>query len=178
MVYKKFIKTVAPVIMYILMWGGNLMYAAGAEHKHGENDLSTEHQIAELPMCPFCKEVRASSEKERVLAAKSMVCPDCKSEVSALEIHHCDKCGKDVLICTMCQKASASLKAETMIGKCPKCKKVLSRYVKGKVLATWKMKCRDCRMKSHEWLIQHCKTCNIDFLACPICEKEQERFQK
>ncbi len=134
--------------------------------------------VVSQPLCPFCKKVHVSPVKEKTLAAKNIVCPDCKSELSALEVHHCDTCGKDVLICAMCQKASAGLKAETMIGTCPKCKKVLSRYVTGKVLTNWKTKCRDCRMKSQEWLIQHCKACDIDFLACPICEKEQERFQK
>lgn len=180
MVYKKFMKTVEPVIicMHILLLGSDLMYAGEVAHKHIENDPLLEHSTTELPMCPFCKKVHVSPEKEKALAAKNIVCPNCKSEVTALEVHHCDKCGKDVFVCAMCQKASAGLKAETMIGKCPKCKKVLSRYVKGKVLATWEIKCLDCRMKSHEWLIQHCKTCDIDFLACPICEKEQERFQK
>lgn len=118
------------------------MYAGEVAHKHGENDPLAEHSTTEPPMCPFCKKVHVSPEKETTLAAKNIVCPDCKSEVTALEVHHCDTCGKDVLICAMCQKASAGLKAKTMIGKCPKCKKVLSRYVKGKVLATWKMKCR------------------------------------
>ncbi|MBI2556518.1 MAG: hypothetical protein HYW13_03710, partial [Planctomycetes bacterium] len=85
---------------------------------------------------------------------------------------------KDVLACVMCQKASAELKASTMEGKCPKCKEVRVRAIKGKTFAKWEMKCPDCKKNLQEWLTQHCDKCDVDFLACPICKKEQEKGKK
>ena len=58
-----------------------------------------------------------------------------------------------------------------MEGKCPRCKEVRVRAMKGKTFAKWEMKCPDCKKKSQEWLTQHCDTCDVDFLACPICKK-------
>ena len=46
------------------------MYAGEVAHKHGENDLSTEHQIAELPMCPFCKGGVQAQKRKRYLQQK------------------------------------------------------------------------------------------------------------
>ena len=103
---------------------------------------------------------------------------DCKNEIGELAVHHCDKCGKDVLACVMCQKTSAELKASTMEGKCPKCKEVRVRAIKGKTFAKWEMKCPDCKHKTQEWLVQHCDKCDVEFLACPICKKEQEKGKK
>lgn len=161
-----------------MMWGGAFIYADEETHTHSEKALAPEHPTVELPMCPTCKDVRVSPEKGRTLAAQVMVCPDCKNEIGELAVHHCDKCGKDVLVCTMCQKASAELKAATMEGKCPKCMEVRSRPIKGKSLAVKEMKCPDCKKKSQEHLILHCDKCNIDFDACPICKKEQEKGKK
>lgn len=179
MLSKKIFGIVASAIMAVsvINWIGNLAYAEEV-HKHSEKALAPAHPTAEEFVCPSCKEVRVSPEKGKTLAAMSMVCPDCKHEIGELAVHHCDKCGKDVLVCVMCQKASAEIKAETMEGKCPKCKEVRVRPIKGKTLAKWEMKCPDCKHKMQEWLIQHCDKCDVDYLACPICKKEQEKVKK
>ena len=165
----------------VMTWSGAITRAdepAVEMHKHSEKALAPEHPTVEQPMCPNCKDVRVSPEKGRTLAAQVMVCPDCKNEISELAVHHCDKCGQDVLVCVMCQKAAAELKAATMEGKCPKCKEMRVRPIKGKTLAKWEMKCPDCKKKSQEWLIQHCDKCDVDFIACPICKKQQEEKGK
>ena len=162
----------------VIIWEGNFAYAQEETHKHSEKALAPKHKTVEPPMCPTCKEVRLSPVKGKTLAAMPMVCPDCKNEIGEVAVHHCDKCEKDVLACVICQSTSAELKAATMEGKCPKCKEVRVRPIKGKTLATWEMKCQDCKQKIEEWLIQHCDTCDVDFLACPICKKKQEKFQK
>lgn len=181
MLQKRFLGVVAAAVtsVSLLVCGGAFTYADETQpqevHKHSEKALAPEHATVEQPMCPHCKDVRVSPEKGRTLAAQVMVCPDCKNEVGELAVHHCDKCGKDVLSCVMCQKASAELKAATREGECPKCKQVRVRGVKGKTLARWEMKCPDCKKKSHEWLVQHCESCDVDFLACQICKKEQKK---
>lgn len=156
----------------------NFAYAGEEIYKHNEKGLASEHPAKETPICPSCKEARLSPEKGRTLATMPMVCPDCKNEISEFAVHHCDKCGKDILACVLCQKASAELKASTMISKCPRCKRVRSRLIKEKALVRWKIKCPNCKHKLQEWFIQHCNTCDVDFLACPNCKKEQEKFQK
>jgi len=180
MLNKKFVGIVSFTVISVsvMMWGDNFAYAQEETHKHSEKALAPEHPIVEEFICPSCKEVRVSPEKGRTLAAMPMVCPDCKNEITELAVHYCDKCGKDVLVCVLCQKATAELKAATMQGKCPKCKEVRTRPIKGKTLAKWEMKCPDCKKKTQEWFIQHCDTCDVDFLACPICKKEQEKAKK
>ncbi|MFN3533005.1 MAG: hypothetical protein ACK41Q_10910 [Candidatus Brocadia sp.] len=66
-----------------------------------------------------------------------------------------------------CSFSYAELKAAVREAECQKCKEVRARPVKGKTLATWEMKCPDCKHKPREWLIQHCDTCDADFIACP-----------
>ena len=185
MLNKKFLGIVVSAVTSVglMMCAGNFVYAKEEQkqeetHKHGEKALAPEHPTVEPPMCPSCKDVRVSPEKGRTLAAQVMVCPDCKNEIGELSVHHCDKCGKDVMACVMCQKASAELKSANMEGKCPKCKEVRVRAIKGKTLAKWEMKCPDCKKKTQEWLTQHCDKCDADFLACPICKKEQEKGKK
>ncbi|GJQ57281.1 MAG: hypothetical protein SCALA701_00820 [Candidatus Scalindua sp.] len=104
-----------------------------------------------------------------------MKCPHCKDEVEELAVHHCDKCGNDVMVCVLCQKASVDLEPATMESRCPKCKRVLARRIKGTIAppVKWEMKCPDCGKKSEKWLNQHCDTCDIDFIVCPLCKKEQ-----
>ena len=179
MLNKNVFGIVASVIMVvsIMNWIGNLSYAEEV-HKHSEKAMAPAHPTAEEFVCPSCKEVRVSPEKGKTLAVMSMVCPDCKHEIGELAVHHCDTCGKDVLVCVMCQKAAAEIKAETKEGKCPKCKEVRVRPIKGKTLAKWEMNCPDCKHKMQEWRIQHCDKCDVDFLACPICKKEQEKVKK
>lgn len=157
----------------------NYLYAEKEEtHKHLEKGLAPKHKTEETFVCPQCKEVRVSPEKGKTLAKTPMVCPDCRNEISELAIHHCDVCGKDVLVCVLCKEAAAELQAETMKTKCPECKEVRVRPIKGKTLAKWEMKCPDCKKTSQEWLTEHCDTCSVDFLACPICKKEQEKGTK
>ncbi|TVL96441.1 MAG: hypothetical protein CV087_23735 [Candidatus Brocadia sp. WS118] len=150
---------------------GNFTYAQEV-HKHSDKAMAPEHSTAEEFVCPSCKQVRVSPVKGKTLATMPMVCPDCKHEIGELSVHHCDSCGKDVLSCVMCQKASAELKMEA---KCPKCKEVRVRPIKGHTLAKWEMKCPDCKHKTKEWEVQHCDKCDIDFLACPLCQKEQAK---
>lgn len=180
MLNKNVFGMVASGVLYasIMTVAVNLVNAEDATHKHSEKAMAPAHPNAVEFVCPSCKEVRVSPEKGKTLAVSSMVCPDCKNEIGELAVHHCDTCGKDVLACVMCQKASAELKASTMEGKCPKCKEVRARPVKGKTLAKWEMKCPDCKHKMQEWLLQHCDTCDVDFLACPMCKKEQEKAKK
>lgn len=174
MLDKKIFGMVASVIMAVsvINWIGNLAYAEEV-HKHSEKAMAPTHQTVEEFVCPSCKEVRVSPEKGKTLAAMRMVCPDCKNEIGEFSVHHCDHCGTDVLVCPKCIAAAAELKAATMEGKCPKCKQVRRRPIKGKALAGWEMKCPDCKKKSKEMLIEHCDECGADFLACPICLKEQ-----
>lgn len=180
MLGKKIFGIVASAIMAFsaITWMVNLAYAEGEVHKHSEKALAPEHPTVEEFVCPSCKEVRVSPEKGKTLAAMVMVCPECKNEIGEFSVHSCDKCGKDVLVCAMCKKAAAELKAATMEGKCPKCKEVRRRPVKGKALAGWEMKCPDCKKKTREMLIQHCDECGAEFLVCPICLKEQEKAKK
>ena len=180
MLKKKLLGIVAATVtsVSIMMCVSNFAYADEGTHKDSEKALAPEHPTLEPPMCPTCKDVRVSPEKGRTLAATKMVCPDCKNEISELAIHHCDKCGKDVLTCVKCQSASAELQAATMKAKCPKCQEVRVRPIKGMTLAGWQMKCPDCKKKSEERYVIHCDKCDVDFLACPICKKEQEKPKK
>lgn len=180
MLHNKFVGFVAFAAMSIsvVIGCGNFAYAEEETHKHSEKALAPEHSTVEPPMCPSCKEARLSPEKGKTLAAMDMVCPDCKNAVSEFAVHHCDKCGNDALVCVLCQKASAELKAATMEAKCPKCKELRVRPVKGKTFAKNEMKCPDCKHKTQEWLTQHCDKCDADFLACPLCKKEQEKAKK
>ncbi len=180
MLRDKFFGIVVSAVMSVstMAWVGNLACAEEETHKHSEKALAPEHPTVEEFVCPSCKEVRLSPEKGKTLAAKVMVCPDCKNEIGEFSVHRCDTCGKDVLACVMCKRAAAELKAATMEGKCPKCKEVRRRPVKGKALAGWEMKCPDCKKKTKEMLIQHCDECGADLLACPICLKEQEKVKK
>lgn len=167
----------ASVIMAvsIVTWMGNLAYTEEEKHKHLEKGLAPEHKTVEPPMCPTCKDVRVSPIKGKTLAAMHMVCPNCKNEIGELAVHHCDKCGKDVLTCVVCQTASAELKAATMVNQCPKCKLERARPIKGKTLAMWEMKCPKCKHMTQELLVQHCDECGTEFLACPICKSEQDK---
>ena len=180
MLNKKFMGIVTFMVISAsaMIGGGNFAYADEETHKHSEKGLAPEHKTVEPPMCPTCKNVRVSPVKGQTLATMPMVCPDCKNEISELAVHHCDKCGKDVLACALCQSTSAELKAATMEAKCPKCKEVRVRAIKGKTLAKWEMQCPDCKKTSKEWLVEHCDKCSVDFLVCPICKKEQEKTQK
>ena len=179
MLNKKFLGIVISAIACVtILWGSNFAYAEEETHKHREKGLSPEHRTVEPSMCPTCKAVRLKPQKGKTLAAMSMVCPDCKNEIGEVAVHHCDKCGKDVLACVVCQSTSAELKMATMEARCPKCKEVRVRPVKGKTLAKWEMKCPDCKHKRQEWLVQHCDTCDVNFLSCPICKKEQEKRAK
>lgn len=175
---KKSMGIVAVTLVSVMVFGVNFADAGEEAYKQSERGLASGQPAKEAPICPSCKEMRLSPEKGRVLAAIPMVCPDCKNEISGLTVHYCDKCGKDVLVCELCQKASAGLKALTMISKCPRCKRVRSRFIREKALAKWKIKCLICRHKLQEWFIQHCDICDVDFLACLNCKKEQEKFQK
>jgi len=186
MLNKKFVGIVACMVTGIsfIMMAGNFAYAKEEEHKHKvpheriKLASPSEKPVKEYPVCPYCKEERLTPNTKRgVVAAKKMKCPNCKGEVTKLAEHYCDKCGKEVMVCVLCQKASVELKPATMESKCPKCNKVLARHIKAIVESPvkWEMKCPDCGKKSEEWLIHHCDTCDIDFIACPLCEKEQEK---
>lgn len=175
---KKFIPIVVVTLVSIIAFGVNFAYPGEEIYKQSERGLASGLHAKETPICPSCKEMRLSPEKGRILATMPMVCPDCKNEISEFAVHHCEKCGKDILACVLCQKASVELKASTMISKCLRCKRVRSRFIKDTALAKWKMKCPNCKHKLQEWFIQHCNTCDVDFLACPNCKKEQEKFQK
>lgn len=180
MLNKKVLGIVVSAVMAVsvMMLANNFSYAEEETHKHSEKGLAPVHPTVEPPMCPTCKNVRLSPEKGRTLAAMPMVCPDCKNEIGELAVHHCDKCGKDVMVCVVCQSAAAELQATTMEAKCPQCKEVRTRPIKGQALARKEMKCPDCKHKTQEWYIQHCDTCKTDFLSCPICKKEQEKSKK
>ncbi|MCF6156945.1 MAG: hypothetical protein E3K36_17295 [Candidatus Brocadia sp.] len=152
MLNKKFIGIVAAAVVSVSLATGmsNFTYAEEETHKHSEKALAPEHKTVELPMCPTCKEVRLSPEKGRTLAKMPMVCPGCKNEIGELAVHHCDKCGKDVMACVMCKKASEELKAATMVNKCPKCKMERARPIKSKTLAMWEMECPKCKHMTQE----------------------------
>lgn len=169
------------VIFSAVLWGNNYAYSEEETFKHSVKPLAQERQIPEtieLPMCPSCKKGHLGPMKGKTAAPLGMVCPDCKKEITELDIHHCDECDKDALVCVMCKAESAKLKAETKETKCPKCKKVKSRHIKAKAFSKWEMKCPDCKKKTQEWTIQHCDECDIDFLTCPLCEKEQKKTEK
>lgn len=177
MVNKKFLGAIIFTVtsFSLIVSGNNYLYAEKEEtHKHLEKGLAPEHKTAEPFVCPQCKEVRISPEKGRTLATTTMVCPDCKNKISEFAVHHCDVCGKDVLACALCKGTAAELQTETMKTKCPECKEVRVRPIKGQTLAKWEMKCPDCKKTSKEWLVIHCDKCGKDFLACPICKKAQE----
>ena len=180
MLYRSFVGIVLASVASacIMLLVSPFAYAEQEKKEHAEEVTGRKLPGEVFPMCPTCKNVPLGAQKGKTLAPMGMVCPDCKNEIGELAVHHCDKCGQDVLACVMCKKASADLKAATMEGKCPKCKEVLTRPIKGRTIAKWVMKCPDCKKKSQEWLTQHCDTCDVDFLACPICKKEQEKGKK
>lgn len=175
MLNKKFwgILVFAVTFINVMMWIANPAYAAEEKYKLSEKALAPEYPVIEQFVCPSCKEVRVSPIKGQTLASMRMVCPACKNEASELEVHHCDKCGKDVLVCPICRNTSVKLSAETMV-KCPICKEVRVRPIKGRTLTKWEMKCPVCKKTSKEWLIFHCDKCAKDFLACPICKNEEQ----
>lgn len=177
---KKFLGvfTTAIIPISLMVWGGNFSYAEEETHKHGEKGLTPEHKTVEPLICPACKNARVRPIKGKTLSTMPMVCLDCKNEISEVAVHHCDKCGKDVLACVMCQKTSVELKAAIKESECPKCKEVRVRPIKGKTLAGWEMKCPDCKHKPQEFLIQHCDTCDADFIACPICKRKEGKAKK
>lgn len=179
----KFIGMCVPALIFacVVMWGVNF---ANAEEKTdigeiGEKPTKPEHEYEHIqrPECPICKEGRLGPEKGRTVAKMTMTCPDCKNEISELSVHQCDKCGKDILTCVLCEKASEGLQAatgETVEAACPTCKEVRTRPIKGKAFGKWKMKCPDCSKEPAEWLIEHCDKCGEDFLSCPVCKKTHE----
>ncbi|MBM4055287.1 MAG: hypothetical protein FJ264_11605 [Planctomycetes bacterium] len=165
------------MIFSLVLWAYNCAFSEEEKtFKHSVKPLAQERQIPEtidLPMCPSCKKGHLGPMKGKTVAPMGMVCPDCKKGVSELDVHHCDECDKDALVCVMCKEESAKLKAPKE-SKCPKCKQVRSRPPKGKAFAKWEMKCPDCKKKTHEWTLHHCDECDIDFLSCPICDKEKK----
>ena len=172
MLNKKFLGIVAYTFMFVslIMLVGNFAYA----QKEPKGPKLPEHAEAVMPPeCPTCKTVHASHTKGRVTAPMVMSCPDCKKETTEIGVYHCSKCEKEFLTCVNC--LAAAPKAET---RCPKCKKVLARHIKGKIEAPikWEMKCPDCKKAPQEWRIQHCSECKTDFLACPLCKKEQKKY--
>jgi hypothetical protein len=174
MLNKKYMGTFIFAVAFValIMLVGNLAYAQMAKERKGPE--LPEITALPMPMCPTCKNVPAKHTKGKVTAPVVMDCPDCKKEMVEFGVYHCDKCEKEFLACLMCQRFT---KAEA---KCPKCEKVLSRRIKGKVEAPvkWKMKCPHCKGKPQEWLIQHCDECGVDFLVCPLCKKEQIEAEK
>ncbi|MEP9409819.1 MAG: hypothetical protein HRF42_00160 [Candidatus Brocadia sp.] len=173
---KKFMAIVAFAVT--LACGVNTAYTVGKKSSYSGKGPVSSLPAKDTPLCPSCREVRLSPVKRMALVTIPMVCPNCKNVITEIAVHRCDKCGEDILACVLCQKASDGLKASTMISKCPRCKLIRSRLITGKALAKWKMKCQNCKHKLQEWFIQHCNTCDTDFLSCPNCKKEQERFQK
>ncbi len=164
MLNKKFLGIVAYtfIIVSLIMLVGNSAYA---EKKPKGPELP---EALGLPICPTCENVvPAKHTKGRVTAPLVMNCPDCKKEISEFGVYHCDRCEKEFLACIKC--LGKYTKAET---RCPKCKEVLARQIKGLIGAhvKWEMKCPDCKKKPDEWLLQHCDKCEADFLACPLCK--------
>ena len=172
MLNKKFLGIVAYTFMFVslIMLMGNSAYA---EKKPKGPELP---EALGLPICPTCENVvHAKHTKGRVTAPLVMNCPDCKKEITEFGVYHCDRCEKEFLTCIKCVTAK---KPATMEGRCPKCEEVLVRQIKGKIGAhvKWEMKCPDCKKDPQEWRIQHCSECETDFLACPLCKKEQEKY--
>ena len=123
MLKRKFVGIVACMVTAIslIMVAGNFVYAKEEEHKHKvphrgiETASPSEKPAMEYPACPYCKEVRlAPNTKRGIVSAKKMECPHCKGEVKELAVHHCDECGKEVMVCVLCERASAELKPATM----------------------------------------------------------------
>jgi hypothetical protein len=170
MLNKKFLGIVAYAFMFVslMMLVGNFAYA---EKERKGPDLPELHAY-NPPLCPTCKSKVATRTKGKVTAPVVMSCPDCKKETTELGVSHCSKCEKEFLTCIECQRFK---KAEA---RCPECKKVLARRIKGNIEAPvkWEMKCPDCKKAPQEWRIQHCSECETDFLACPLCKKEQEKY--
>jgi phage FluMu protein Com len=164
MLNRKFLGIVASTFMFVslMMLVGNSAYA---EKEPKGPELP---EALGLPICPTCENVvPAKHTKGRVTAPLVMNCPDCKEEIVEFGVYHCDRCEKEFLACIKC--LGKYTKAAT---RCPECKKVLARQIKGKIGAhvKWEMKCPDCKKKPDEWLIQHCDKCEVDFLACPLCK--------
>jgi hypothetical protein len=158
--------------------GNTLSYAEKDKHEHAEEITGRTLPKLKLPLCPTCKNVPVGPQKGRVTAPMAMTCPDCKKETAEFTIHHCDSCGKDILACMMCQKESEKSQTEAKEGKCPKCKMVRAWPIKGRTFAKWEMECPECKERSHDWLVHHCDKCDADFLACPMCPKEQKKTEK
>ncbi len=168
MLNKNFMGRVVFAVAFVglTMLAGNFVHA-GEKQRKGP-DLP-ELQAYNPPVCPTCKSKHATHTKGKVTAPVVMHCPDCKKDSTELGASHCDKCEKEFLTCIECLKASSTVKA-----KCPKCKKVLARRIKGEIAAPvkWEMKCPECKKKPAKWYIHHCDECESDFLACPLCKKK------
>ncbi|MDR4509113.1 MAG: hypothetical protein MRJ65_12925 [Candidatus Brocadiaceae bacterium] len=177
MIHKKmFGMFVVSVISAITLWAGNTACAGEETFKTSEKHLAKEYRMPEtkdIPLCPLCKKTHLGPIKGKTHAPMGMDCPDCKTKISEMNVHHCDLCDKDVMICATCKRKAAELQVQTKEAKCPKCKKVRARHIKGRTFANWEMKCPECKKKSKEWNMHHCDECDIDFLSCPLCEKEK-----
>lgn len=169
MLNNKFLGTVACAVtlVIVMMLAGNFTYA---EEKQPKGTGDSELQALELPVCPTCNSKVETHFKGKATAPEVMHCPDCKKKTTELGVYHCNKCEKEFLKCIKCLMPSKA------VTKCPKCKRMLARYIKGKIESPaefkWEMKCPDCKQKPHEWFIQHCDKCEVDFLGCPLCRKE------
>lgn len=121
---------------------------------------------ASILVCPGCKEVRLGPKKGIALAQKVMVCEGCKTDVAEYEVHACEACGKDVLVCPMCAKAHAEA-----MPICPSCKTVRLGPKKGLELAKTVMICTECKKEIKELEKYTCGKCEKEYLACPSCKK-------
>lgn len=74
--------------------------------------ICREHAAAEIsPVkavefhCPACGEkVTAIKKGGGVTLEKTHICGQCKKPISEAELHTCEKCGKDLLLCPHCQQ--------------------------------------------------------------------------
>ena len=121
---------------------------------------------APILVCPNCKEIRLGPKKGIALAQKVHVCEDCKMDVKEYEVHACQACGKDVMVCPMCAKA-----AEEATPICPSCKTVRLGPKKGLELAKTVMICTECKKDIKELEKYTCGKCEKEYLACPSCKK-------
>lgn len=122
---------------------------------------------APILVCPNCKEIRLGPKKGLALAQKIHVCEDCKTDVKEYEVHTCQTCGKDVLVCPMCAKIHAEA-AEPM---CPSCKTVRLGPKKGLELAKTITVCTECKKEIKEFEKYTCEKCQKEYIACPSCKK-------
>ncbi len=116
-------------------------------------------------VCPTCGEKDVLRKGMGITPLeKTMYCPDCKGKGAQ---HVCEKCGAEVVACSMCEKVIAVVERETIDTACPFCaEKVTLRKGMGMTAIEEVMVCPYCKGEGAEHV---CEKCGAEIGTCPTC---------